>query len=97
MTLTPELESTRRPAAKVFVAPVKTRLRMVPLETPFTRVWPRTVAVSPEYEVIVSPDFATVNEVYGEHLEEPYPARACVQVAALPRGVDIEVEAILAV
>jgi reactive intermediate/imine deaminase len=40
--------------------------------------------------------FAAVNEVMANFLEEPYPARACVQVAALPRGVDIEVEAILA-
>jgi reactive intermediate/imine deaminase len=42
-------------------------------------------------------DFATVNEVMASFLKEPYPARACVQVAALPRGVDIEVEAILAI
>ncbi len=41
-------------------------------------------------------DFAAVNAVMAEHLAEPYPARACVQVAALPRGVAIEVEAILA-
>jgi reactive intermediate/imine deaminase len=41
--------------------------------------------------------FAAVNEVMASFLHEPYPARACVQVAALPRGVDIEVEAILAV
>jgi reactive intermediate/imine deaminase len=41
--------------------------------------------------------FAAVNEVMASFLKEPYPARACVQVAALPRGVDIEVEAILAV
>ncbi len=41
-------------------------------------------------------DFAAVNEVMASYLEEPYPARACVQVAALPRGVAIEVEAILA-
>lgn len=40
--------------------------------------------------------FGTVNEVMADFLEAPYPARACVQVAALPRGVDIEVEAILA-
>jgi reactive intermediate/imine deaminase len=40
--------------------------------------------------------FAAVNEVMASFLKEPYPARACVQVAALPRGVDIEVEAILA-
>jgi len=30
------------------------------------------------------------------HFAEPYPARACVQVAALPKGVGIEIEAILA-
>ena len=41
-------------------------------------------------------DFTAVNEVMASFLKEPYPARACVQVAALPRGVDIEVEAILA-
>ena len=41
--------------------------------------------------------FAAVNEVMASFLQEPYPARACVQVAALPKAVDIEVEAILAV
>ncbi len=41
-------------------------------------------------------DFATVNDVMAEFLQAPYPARACVQVAGLPRGVAIEVEAILA-
>jgi reactive intermediate/imine deaminase len=41
--------------------------------------------------------FAAVNEIMASFLAEPYPARACVQVAALPRGVNIEVEAILAV
>ena len=41
--------------------------------------------------------FGAVNEVMASFLSEPYPARACVQVAALPRGVDIEVEAILVV
>ena len=42
-------------------------------------------------------DFATVNDVMASFLSEPYPARACVQVAALPKGAAIEVEAILAV
>ena len=41
--------------------------------------------------------FAAVNEVMATFLQEPYPARACVQVAALPKNVDIEVEAILAI
>jgi len=41
--------------------------------------------------------FAAVNDVMANFLQEPFPARACVQVAALPRGVDIEVEAILVV
>jgi reactive intermediate/imine deaminase len=42
-------------------------------------------------------DFNAVNEVMATFLQPPYPARACVQVAALPKGVDIEVEAILTV
>ena len=42
-------------------------------------------------------DFAAVNEVMTSFFSEPYPARACVQVAALPKAVDIEVEAILAI
>jgi len=41
-------------------------------------------------------DFAAVNEVIAEFFVTPYPARACVQVAALPRGAAIEVEAIMA-
>ena len=41
--------------------------------------------------------FAAVNEVMASFFAEPYPARACVQVAALPKAVDIEVEAILAI
>ncbi|MCZ6828763.1 MAG: RidA family protein [Gammaproteobacteria bacterium] len=41
-------------------------------------------------------DFAAVNEVMASFFSEPYPARACVQVAALPKAVDIEVEMIMA-
>lgn len=41
-------------------------------------------------------DFTVVNEIMASNFEIPYPARACVQVAALPRGADIEVEAIMA-
>jgi reactive intermediate/imine deaminase len=40
--------------------------------------------------------FAQVNEVMAQFFVQPYPARACVQVAALPRGAMIEVEVILA-
>jgi reactive intermediate/imine deaminase len=42
-------------------------------------------------------NFDAVNTVMKSFFAEPYPARACVQVAALPKGVAIEVEAILAV
>lgn len=42
-------------------------------------------------------DFVAVNDVMASFLSEPYPARACVQVAALPKDACIEVEAILAV
>ena len=39
-------------------------------------------------------DFAAVNEVYARHFDEPYPARSAVQVAALPKGARVEIEAI---
>jgi 2-iminobutanoate/2-iminopropanoate deaminase len=39
-------------------------------------------------------DFATVNETYGRFFQKPYPARATVQVAALPRGARVEIDAI---
>ena len=38
--------------------------------------------------------FGTINEVYAKFFSQPYPARSCVQVAQLPKGVAIEVEAI---
>ena len=42
-------------------------------------------------------EFAKVNEIMAAHFDAPYPARATYQVAALPRGARIEVEAILIV
>jgi 2-iminobutanoate/2-iminopropanoate deaminase len=39
-------------------------------------------------------DFARVNEAYGRFFEPPYPARATVQVAALPRGARVEIDAV---
>lgn len=41
-------------------------------------------------------DFAIVNETMKRYFDAPYPARSTVQVAALPRGVGIEIEAIMA-
>jgi len=40
-------------------------------------------------------DFATVNAVMEGFFEQPYPARAAVGVASLPKGVDVEADAIL--
>ena len=40
-------------------------------------------------------DFPTVNEVMGEYFQQPYPARAAIGVAALPRGAQVEMDAIL--
>lgn len=42
-------------------------------------------------------DFAAVNEVYGDFLSEPYPARSAFQVAAIPKGALVEIEAIAVV
>ncbi len=42
-------------------------------------------------------NFASVNKVMEDYLDAPFPARAAVQVAALPKGVEVEVDAILVV
>ena len=39
-------------------------------------------------------DFAVVNEIYATFFSEPYPARATVQVARLPKDVRVEIDAI---
>jgi reactive intermediate/imine deaminase len=40
-------------------------------------------------------NFSTVNQIMAEYFSEPFPARATVGVAALPLGVEVEVEAVL--
>ena len=40
-------------------------------------------------------NFALVNEIMAEYFAEPYPARAAIGVAALPRGANVEVDGIL--
>ena len=37
-------------------------------------------------------DFAAVNEIYGQYFSEPYPARATVQVARLPKDARVEID-----
>ena len=39
--------------------------------------------------------FGELNEEMARHFNPPYPARAAVQVSALPRGTDVEIDAIL--
>jgi 2-iminobutanoate/2-iminopropanoate deaminase len=39
-------------------------------------------------------DFAAVNQVYAQYFKEPFPARSAFQVAALPLGADVEIEAV---
>lgn len=39
-------------------------------------------------------DFKEMNEVYANYFSAPYPARVCIQVAALPMGALVEIEAI---
>jgi 2-iminobutanoate/2-iminopropanoate deaminase len=38
--------------------------------------------------------FSEMNEVYATYFRSPYPARATVQVSALPKGAQVEIEAI---
>jgi 2-iminobutanoate/2-iminopropanoate deaminase len=39
-------------------------------------------------------EFAAMNEVYASFFRQPYPARSCVQVAAIPKGAKVEIECI---
>lgn len=39
-------------------------------------------------------DFAAMNEVYASFFEAPFPARACVEVARLPKDAKVEIEAV---
>ena len=39
-------------------------------------------------------DFAAMNEVYAAFFKEPFPARAAFQVAAIPKGAKVEIEAV---
>jgi reactive intermediate/imine deaminase len=41
-------------------------------------------------------NFPQVNTIMGQYFSAPYPARAAVEVSALPKGVDVEMDAILA-
>lgn len=40
-------------------------------------------------------NFGQVNEIMAQYVSEPFPARSTVQISALPKNVDIEIEAIL--
>jgi 2-iminobutanoate/2-iminopropanoate deaminase len=39
-------------------------------------------------------DFSSMNKMYSQYFSEPFPARSTVQVAALPKGAKIEIEAV---
>ncbi len=45
--------------------------------------------------VIDLDNFATLNEIMAQYFDQPYPARAAVEVAGLPKGAEVEIEAIL--
>ena len=42
-------------------------------------------------------NFATVNAVMEDYFDQPYPARAAVGVASLPKGADVEADAVIAI
>lgn len=42
-------------------------------------------------------NFPTVNEIMAEYFQQPYPARAAIGVAALPKGVGVEMDAVLVI
>jgi len=40
-------------------------------------------------------NFAVVNEIMSQYFKQPYPARAAVQISALPKGVQIEIDGVM--
>ena len=42
-------------------------------------------------------NFPTVNEIMAEYFSQPYPARAAIGVAALPKGANVEMDAVLVI
>lgn len=40
-------------------------------------------------------NFATVNEIMSKYFEQPYPARAAIQISKLPKDVDIEIDGVM--
>jgi reactive intermediate/imine deaminase len=40
-------------------------------------------------------NFAVVNEIMSQYFKQPYPARAAVQISALPKGVKIEIDGVM--
>jgi reactive intermediate/imine deaminase len=42
-------------------------------------------------------NFATVNEIMAQYFQQPYPARAAIGVVALPKGVGVEMDAVLVI
>ena len=54
--------------------------------------WPQVVKTT--LYLVDMGDFAAVNAVYARYLQPPYPARATIGVAALPKGARVEIEAV---
>lgn len=42
-------------------------------------------------------NFPTVNEIMAQYFQQPYPARAAIGVAALPKGVGVEMDAVMVI
>jgi reactive intermediate/imine deaminase len=40
-------------------------------------------------------NFATVNEIMAKYFEQPYPARAAIQISKLPKDVEIEIDGVM--
>ena len=53
------------------------------------------IPLVPETMELIKGDFAQVNQIMAEYFQEPYPARAAIGVAALPKGAAVEMDAIL--
>jgi len=96
-------------SGQIPIDPLTTHLRIGPIEPQIEQVISNLSAVAAaaggslgdivKINVYLTDlaNFPKVNEIMEQHFEEPYPARAVVQVAALPLDAEVEMDAILVI
>src|SRR5215510_14707195 len=82
--------STVYVSGQIPLDPASGELVAGPIEAQISRVFDNLKAV-----ITASGNYASVNKVMAEYIKEPYPARAAIGVAALPRNAPVEMDCVV--